>query len=449
MCSTFSCGKLKNSMTRRYLYIPEEVSPDKLSLILEPEAAAVYCRNMILQQRSLYCTAPQPFSSKNYLVVDVGGGTVDIVAYRLNHTPETHMEVIHQPAGDAWGGTKVNLEFKKFLEDIVGDTGFSKYVNTENEATNATHLAYLNELVYETFESQKIMLGNKELDDDEKISVQLPSTFFREYEAELMSNVSKMQCNVQLSGSELRITYSKVKEFYSPVVRGIIACISQVLKSGNVKTDAIYLVGGFGGCHYIYEVIKSHFGDTYNYIIPEGPDFAVIKGAVLMRRSPDLIQARRVDATYGVRVSIPFIEGKHAEEYRCKVSNPNEPDQCINIFSTFVERGDIVLAQDAYMMSYSPESQNQRKMIVEIYSSPEKDVWYSTGKQPLHCADIEPADVQKIGKLIVPFPECDEGEDSDREVDVMFDFTSTEIQVKGYEHQSQTEVKVVIDFLNG
>ena len=37
---------------------------------------------------------------------------MDIVANRVNHTPESHIEVIHQPAGDAWGGTKVNVEFK-------------------------------------------------------------------------------------------------------------------------------------------------------------------------------------------------------------------------------------------------------------------------------------------------------------------------------------------------
>ena len=436
-------------MTRRYPYIPDEVSPDKLSLVLEPEAAAVYCQNMSLQQRAMYCTAPQPFSSKNYLVVDVGGGTVDIVAYRVNHTPEQHMEVIHQPAGDAWGGTKVNLEFKKFLEEIVGDNSFSKYVNTENEATNALQLAHLNKLIYETFESQKTIFGDKELDDDGKINVQLPYTFFRKYETELISNVPRMKCDVRLSGSELRITYSKVKDFYNPILKGIIACITQVLESCNVKIDALFLVGGFGGCHYIYEAIKSCFGNKYNYITPESPDYAVVKGAVIMRRNPQLIQARRVDATYGIRVSIPFIEGKHAEEYRRKASKREEPDQCIDIFSTFVERGDIVLIQDAYMMSYTPERENQREMIVEIYSSPEKDVWYVTGQQPSHCADTESADVQKIGELKVPFRECDEGEESNQEVDVMFDFTSTEIQVKGYEHQSQTEVKVVIDFLNG
>ena len=211
MCSNISLGKLKNAMTGRHPHIPDEVSPDKLTLVLEPEAAAIYCQNMTLQQRALYCDAPRPFTSNNYLVVDVGGGTVDIVAYRVNTRPEPHVEVIHQPAGDAWGGTKVNSGFKKFMEKIVGDEGFSKYVKTANEGTNAEHRAHLNELIYEIFESQKTIFGNKELDDDGKIAVQLPYTFFEEYRTQLRHNIQEMQDahnnSVCLSGTELRITY--------------------------------------------------------------------------------------------------------------------------------------------------------------------------------------------------------------------------------------------------
>ena len=51
---------------------------------------------------------------------------------------------------------------------MIGDRSFSKYVNTENEATNAMHLSHLNELVYETSESQKTIFRDKELDDDGK-----------------------------------------------------------------------------------------------------------------------------------------------------------------------------------------------------------------------------------------------------------------------------------------
>ena len=437
-------------MTGRCPYIPEEVSPDKLSLILEPEAAAFYCQNMILIQQAMYCTAKAPFTSKNFVVVDVGGGTVDIVAYRINLTPEPHIEVIHHPAGDAWGGTKVNQEFKKLLIDIIRDKDFSRYVKTPNEATNALHMSHLNELIYETFEAQKNIFGDKELDNDGQISVHLPYTFFEQYRSNLTSISPKLQENVTLRGIELRITYSTVKEFYKPVVKGIIESITQVLESSNVKTDTIYLVGGFGGCHYVYEAIKSHFGDRYNYITPDSREYAVIKGAVLMRMNPQLIQSRRVDATYGVRVSIPFVEGKHAKEYRYTVNTAGKCcDKCANIFSTFVEKDDIVCAEDAYMMTYIPESKSEKQMHVEIYSSPEKDVWYVTGRPPTQSIIARFADVQKIGQLIIPFPEHNRAEVGDQEVDVFFDFTSTEIQVKGYERQSQTEVKVVIDFLSG
>ena len=451
MCSSISLGKLKNAMTGRHPHIPDEVSPDKLTLVLEPEAAAIYCQNMTLQQRALYCDAPRPFTSKNYLVIDVGGGTVDIVAYRFNTRPEPHMEVIHLPAGHAWGGIKVNLEFEKFLEKIVGDEGFSKYVKTMDKVTNAEHRAHLNELIYETFESQKTIFGNKQLDDDGKISVQLPYTFFEEYRSQLRHNIENTHNNgVRLLGTELRITNAKLKQFYTPVVDGILTCISDVLEGVNVEIDTLYLVGGFGGCHYLHEVVNGRFRERHKYVTPESPDYAVVRGAVLMRKSPQLIQARQVDATYGVRVSIPFEEGKHEEAYRWPVKSTGEIDyQCTNIFSTFVEKGDVVSIQDAFIMSYAPEGLDQERVTVEIYSSPEKDVWYTTGKRPSHSSTTDFADVQKIGELIVPFAKSDSEESDSREVEVMFDFSSTEIQVKGYNSKSKTEVKVVLDFLEG
>ena len=435
-------------MTVRYPYIPEEVSPNQLSLILEPEAAAVYCQNMSPQQRAPHCDESQPFTSNNYIVVDVGGGTVDIVAYRVNCAPVPHMEVIQPPTGGAWGGSMVNLEFKKFLEGIIEDKEFSSYVKTADKTTNAKHLGQLNELIYETFELQKTIFGEKQLEKNRKISVHIPFSFLKQYESVLKRNISTRE-DVKLDDNELRIPYYKVKEFYDPVVDSILKCITEVLESDNAESTKIYIVGGFGGCHYLYDVIRSHFGDEYQYITPEDPDCAVIKGAIFMQMNPQLIQARRVDATYGVRVSIPFIEGTHAEEYRNPVKKPEEQNyQCTNIFSTFIERGDIVLLDDIYMMTYAPQRPYQKRMIVEIYSSSETDVWYVTGLQPPHSTATGLADVQKIGELIVSFPGHNSDEYSDRMVDVMFDFTSTEIQVKGYEHQSQTEVKIVIDFLN-
>ena len=374
---------------------------------------------------------------------------MDIVAYRVITTPQTHMEVIHEPAGGAWGGTKINLEFKKFLEEVTGDEGFSQYVRTENESDNAIHEAQLNETIYETFESQKTIFGDKNMDEDGRISVQLNYTFLETYKNQVVQNLQAMRAqndtHTSYAGSSLRITYAKLKTFYNPIVKGIIDSLEEVLNT--VEIDTIYLVGGFGGCWYIYETVQGKFGDKYKYVTPEGPLYIVVKGAVMMGKNPEFLQARRVDATYGISVSIPFEEGKHEEIYRIPAKTADREDyMCSDIFATFVERGDVVNLKDVYMMTYSPERPDQEQMIVQIYSSSEKNVWYTTGKRPSHFASSTTwADVQKIGELTVPFPEAES--DEDRRVDVIFDFSSAEIKVKGYDRKSQNEVKVVLDFL--
>ena len=417
--------------------------------MLEPEAAAVYCQNMTTRQRAMYCITPQPFKSDNYLVVDIGGGTVDIVAYRINKDPDRHMEVIHEPAGGAWGGTKVNLEFKQFLENITGDEGFSQYIGTCSETDNAIHQVDLDEIVYETFESQKTIFGDKQMDENGKITVQLNFTFLEKYKDQVVRNIqaieTRSESHTSYRGNSIRITYEKLKTFFNPIVDGIIECVGKVLNDVP-EVDTIYLVGGFGGCKYIYEKLKAHFGDKYKFITPEGRNYAVVKGAAMMGKNPEFLQARRIDATYGVRASIPFEEGKHEEMYR------TSKDMCTDIFSTFVERGDVVNLREVYMKSYTPQSRNQKQMRVQIYSSSEKDVWYTTGKRPSHARNSSTwADVQKIGELLVPFrtAESDDSDLDDRKVDVMFDFSTAEIKVNGYDCKSQTKARVVLDFLEG
>ena len=171
-----------------------------------------------------------------------------------------------------------------------------------------------------------------------------------------------------------------------------------------------------------------------------------------MGKHPEFLRARPVDATYGVCAAIPFQEGMHENMYRTpsKIQGP-KIDMCSNIFSTIIEVGTMVSFKDVYTMSYTPESQDQREMRVQIYSSPEKDVWYTTGKRPSHLApnSTDWVVVDKIGELIVLFPEALECKDlEDQRVDITFDFSGSEINIKAYCCRSQTEFRVTLDFLD-
>ena len=94
--------------------MPEEDNPDKLNLILEPEAAAYYCQNMSARQRALFCNVKGSFKSQSYVVIDIGGGTVDIVAYQIHQFPEPHMEVLHEPLVEHGEEEKLILNSKAF-----------------------------------------------------------------------------------------------------------------------------------------------------------------------------------------------------------------------------------------------------------------------------------------------------------------------------------------------
>ena len=442
-----SCGKLKEVSERRFIHMPEEDNPDKLSLVLEPEAAAFYCQNISARQRASHCNVRGSFKSDSYVVIDVGGGTVDIVAYQIYQYPEPHMEVLHEPTGGAWGGRKVNLEFKIFLENLAGDRNFTQYIEIVSAEKCAKHCAELDEIVEEKFEAQKTIFGDNDLDKGAKIAVHLNFSFLKTYEKEIEKNVDTIE-HATIDDSDLRIAYEKVKLFFDPVVDGIIECVAKVF---NDVPDAftVYLVGGFGGCQYIYNKLCARFGEKYRFITPEGRNHAVVKGAAMMRKNPQFLNARQVDATYGIETSIPFQNGKHEERYRVPSTVEGEPDMCSNIFTTFVEKGDVVSPQEMYMMSFAPERKNQRYMKVLIYTSLEKDVWYTTGKRPasgIHSETYE--DVHMIGELFVPFCAV-EGDESveDQIVDVMFDFSGAEIKVSGFHRKSATEVRVVLNFL--
>ena len=52
------------------------------------------------------------------MVVDAGGGTVDITIHKMR--TDGKLTEIHRPSGGCWGATTVNNEFAKMLETLFG-----------------------------------------------------------------------------------------------------------------------------------------------------------------------------------------------------------------------------------------------------------------------------------------------------------------------------------------
>ena len=323
-------GISKLTPVGRNLPCPNEVNPDKLSLALEPEVAAIYSQQVTAKEVIEAGTSSFQMPKGNYMVLDIGGGTVDITAQA---EVEDGVEVISIPMGNDWGGTRVNEQFSKMLERIVRDPGFSRFLSSGDQIQ---HRAVLNKLLYHEFELQKYTFGDGKV--YEEMIIDLPRDIVKFYGPEKIEDGAKSINDVEFHNDSLYIKSKVVEEIlFGPPVKEIIECIINVLDDLDHHIDTMYLVGGFGGCKFLYQKlgaeIRKKLGETScRIIVPKSPKLAIATGAVIWRKNPDLIKARRADATYGIDVQSPFDKNKHDFHYR--VYNEEQGD-AINVMMFF------------------------------------------------------------------------------------------------------------------
>ena len=261
---------------------------------MEPESAAIHCRHKarVAGKGTQFVVRPE-----NYLVIDIGGGTVDIASHRI---VGGSIKEIAAPAGKFLGGTAVNEKFSKFLEEFVDDRSFSCYIEKSSPEKQVRHKADLNELFYTRFEKQKRRFGSEE--GRESYIVEFPHTFTKLYEKTLILKVDK-SVKIEDDGAVMRISKSKMAEFFQPAVDGIAALIESHLRENKIAStiDTIYWVGGFGGCDYLRNQLEARIKGTfrgcrYNFAVPPEPEFAVIRGATASHYDPTIITERRPSA---------------------------------------------------------------------------------------------------------------------------------------------------------
>ena len=238
--------------------------------------------------------------AEKYIIVDIGGGTVDIASHAI---VEGRIVEIAPPAGNFWGGTTVNEDFSKFLQDFVEDPKFSRYTKgNETPDEQARHNADLTKLLYTTFEKEKKRFGSRK--GGKNYNVEFPSTFVKKYKELLVKKGRELKSKgdtsirIEDDGDEMRIDESKMAEFFQPAVDGIADLIKSHLEKHNITIDTIYWVGGFGGCEYLRnqleKVIKEKIIDCqYRFPVPPEPEFAVIRGATAVRCDPNIIAERK------------------------------------------------------------------------------------------------------------------------------------------------------------
>lgn len=377
----------------------------KLVLALEPECAALYCQQLTKNKVAAHCR-PRPVdcsTSNHYMVLDIGGGTVDVAVY--NRKSEDISDSVLPPTGNDWGGTKVNEEYSKLLQVIVDDPQFTRFC--EKRQCEAHHKAVITTHIFHDFETAKRTFGSN-TKQERSISLRLNRKIVDFYGADkIREGVEALNDKrIELNGSDLLIIHSpKVEELFSPVVTGIFDCVNSAIAKCPIEIDAIYLVGGFGGCSYIYNKIRECPAfSKLRVITPRDHQLAVVKGAVLFQRNPSTMNSRICSAYYGFEATVKYDPHQKHERPRRRYDYKREKFVTDNVFEIVIRKNQKVKYDKALEFpSYAtPLSETSSKVELKLFKTYIDGIVYTRDAN----GKLYPG-VEEIGKLELATPPSD------------------------------------------
>lgn len=416
---------------------------DQLLIALEPEAASIYCRKMrlhhlvpaelqgqrdsLLMKQDDHSLGPDGPTlgdkGTRYMVVDCGGGTVDITVHEVLDSHGTLKE-LQRASGGPYGSVGVDMEFEKLLCDIFGADFIQQF-------KMKCPTGYVDLMI--AFEARK---RNASPYKENPLNISLPFSFidyFKKFKGISVETAMKKSSHkdVRWSQGMLRLEKSAMVQLFSKTVSQIRDHIASILSVPELNIDYLFLVGGFAESLILQKEVKDAFSSKLKVVIPQGVSLAILKGAVLFGLDPTIVNVRRLRMTYGVGVLNRFIHGIHPPE---KLVVKDGIQWCADIFDKFVVTDQSIGLGDVIVRSYTPAKAGQSCSVIHMYCSEKDNVYFITDHGVKRCATLilDLSDNRFI---------------QSREIQTRMMFGDTEIKVSALDVTTGKCVKAEVDFL--
>eukprot|EP00899_Mesostigma_viride_P027491 jgi/Mesvir1/7927/Mv11849-RA.1 len=361
-------------------------------LILEPEAASLYAFKT-LRDGDLR-------NAKVAMVVDAGGGTVDIVVHELQTASgDPQMREVCRGSGNLCGGVFVDRAFEGYLSMKIP--------------------------CYPIFKQRFPRQAAKLLTEFERHKRTFRGQPANAWVLDLPSTLARMRADGQWPGSNraddfdaLEISCQDMKMVFSPVVDKTLHMMEKMLEAAGKPCDTIILAGGLSASPYLFARIKEKFGHRVQRIVrPPDPGSAVVQGAVLFGLNPDTLLSRVSRRSYGVETCAYFDDSKHPADKKVVIEGKT---LCNDSFLCFVKAGEHVPVGKAVVHSVYPVYHDQDGIVIPI--------WSTLGSPPLLVTEWG---MHKEGELVVSTPDTWLGKRRKYLVSFFFGKAQFEVQVRG------------------
>jgi molecular chaperone DnaK (HSP70) len=291
-------------------------------LATEPEAAAIYTiktlRGTTQNQRLAI--------DDGFVICDMGGGTVDLVSYRVAQLQPTVVEEATIGTGYQCGGSFIDRAFLQWLEGRLGEAHFLKIAECRSEDIPRTSL------------TPKLGRMVQDFNIDAKTGFSGSETNFLPLPAPL--SAIEEDTTRGISDGEIIITPEDMTEMFTFPIQQTLDLIDgqieEAQKTGNINLKYVFLVGGFSESPYMYYKIKEFVkAKGLKTTRPPYAWSAVVRGAAakaLEEDSSPLIRHRKCRRYYGTLCQKTFLSGIHreADSYICTYTGLKKADKQIS-----------------------------------------------------------------------------------------------------------------------
>ncbi|XP_052814112.1 heat shock 70 kDa protein 12A-like [Mya arenaria] len=397
------------------------IRSENLRLVLEPEAASLYCEEhaAVASGNTLGLFTP----GQKYILADLGGGTADICIHEI--VGDGRLRELYRATGGHLGGNTVNEEFEKFMSGIVGD-------DVWNDFKKLFIGSYFDMMTH--FESKKHEFRTQ----TKQVQLTLEHSLIELCEKRSNTTFHSIVSNCKhRDGIEYNSTLGKLlinrlvmEGFFEFSLDGITHTFRTILQS--CETDnlvTVLLVGGYAESQFVREKIKTAFPNL-SVMLPSDSRLAVLKGAVMMGYKPRDIVERRARYTYGFGCNDVFKPGGHP--LKLKYISEDGKEKCVGVFNRMIKMNQVVVCGDTFhWIGFSTAVHQNQRLANKCIA-----LWRSSNPGPLYCLDKEGSDLlriedqecEKVGDIVMKPPR--EGWQQYSDCDAQLIVGETELIVK-------------------
>ena len=444
---------------------------DSMMFVYEPEAAALFCQYDFLKQQHLYDY------EKSYLVVDCGGGTVDIAAHKMikKQGKNPIIEELAPPSGDECGGFAVNDQFELLLQKILKISTEAFLKLKENCS------AKWNNMINDDFEKSKVHVDPEK---PESLTIKIHKIICKEIctitgkSIEDLVHTYKSK-NVEWDEEEDAVVlhYPAVLQLFDPILDNIYSLIAKLLtKQECQRVTAVLMVGGFANSKLLFEGIKARLRKYYPHVetfCSSDPTFSVVKGAVLNAQLKNIMDAqvhnaesvssltsqlgslsmetttttsasnevtkylpfivsRKMKYSIGVETTVLFEDSEHDINRRIFYAGQHF---CVKVFHPLVKANESVyIGCSKRKYTFRPLKEESSKCDITIFATERESIKY-----------VDDADCHVRAQVVISnLPRYNT--DLSREIEISVDFYETECEISAYSVTAREHKKVTVDY---